>query len=1148
MNLTAIAASCRIPIVLPERNCLLLFMRVTLFTILSMAFSLQMLVASSVQGQSIQTTVIQLELKNESLTSALQRIEKQTTFRFLYRKDDVGIIKGLTMPRTTGSVEVVLNKLLKGTSLGFRQVNKHIVISSGRISAQEEANNSVVQALSDPFAINGRIVDEKDEPFPGATVWVKGTRTGAVANSKGYFTVTVPDSSALLEFRFIGYVTLEVSVKSGAYRLVKMQPEKKMLGEVTISTGMFDRKAGSFTGAVSTFSGADLKVITNQNVLQGLAILDPSFQIIENNDLGSDPNRLPVIQLRGQTGFSNLSTDYSNVPNQPLFILDGFETTLQKVYDLNINMVKSITILKDASAKAIYGAKAGNGVVVIETVTPQAGALRISYNVSTNITAPDLSSYRLTNSTEKVEAEYLAGKYASAIPDVQSTLIRSYATNLKAALDGVDTYWLSKPLQNGVGQRHSVFLEGGDDAMRYSANLNYNNLKGVMKGSDRETLSGTVNLQYRLRKFSFRNNLMIDRNRAENSPYGSFSEYTRMNPYWRIFDETGALIPTYTSFSNQIYNPLYNASLNSINGDRYTMITENFYTDYNPVKDLRLTARVGITSQNNEASLFYPATHTRFMGISPTSAEYLNRGEFTRTNGKLNTYSTDLLAAYNLQFGKNQLLLNAGFSANESKTESTAFTMVGFPNDNIVDIAYGNSYKPNTKANGVENTSRSVGITSALNYAYDNRYLADLTYRTNASSQFGTNQRWGDFWSAGLGWNLQNESFIKNLKFINLLKVRGSAGSTGTLGFSSYQSMATYQYITNQNYNGDMGFTLMGLANPDLRWQKVMDYNIGTDATFFNRLSLRFDYFIKDTKGLLTDQIIAPSAGFSNYKENIGEVRNKGYQVSANMRVFAGKYSSFNVFVNGQHATNRIRNVSNSILALNNSNDNLTQRPGETLEQNRARRQRVYSRYVPGQSMNAIWAVPSLGIDPTNGKEIFTKKDGSLTYVWSADDYVVAGDNNPDFIGTFGTNFRFGNFTGNLTMGYRLGGQTYNSTLVQKVENADFNYNVDIRALEERWKTPGQVSLYKDIADISSTQPTTRFVQDLDELIVSAIGFGYTFNNPLSKLKISKSDRRSNLTASMNLNDLARFSTVKTERGVDYPFARTISFSLQASF
>jgi len=1153
MIFSAIAARYRACYVRHVNKKLLIdFMRITCLTFLVVTISAQLLTASAAKGQEMETVKVRITLKKESLVNALDKIERQTPFHFLYRKEDMKDLALLNLKETTTTVDQLLKALLAHSDLEFKQVNRHIVISLKTIATNSKKANEENLYLknnatnADPIQINGRVIDESKRGVPSANIWVVGTKTGATTDNNGYYSLAVPDSNAVLEIRYIGFATKRVTIKSGAYKLIQLQTDQKSLDEVVINNGLFDRKVGNFTGAVATFNSAQIKVVTNQNVIAALAILDPSFVIVENNSLGSNPNALPDVQLRGQTGFPNVGDQYANAPNQPLFILDGFETTLQRIYDLNINMIKSVTILKDASAKAIYGSKAGNGVVVVETVKPEPGALRVSYSASLNLEAPDLSSYKLTNSAQKVQAEVLAGRYVSSNPVNEAVLTAQYAINQKAALEGVDSYWLSQPLQNGYGQRHSVMVDGGDQALRYSANMNYNKNIGVMKGSDRTTISGSVNLSYRIDKFSFNNILTIDKNTANNSPYGSFGDYARMNPYWRINDESGHLIPTYTNFGTTVYNPLYNGELNSKNNSKYTNIVENFYTEWRPSKVLRFTGRVGLNMQNNNTENYISANNTRYAAIPVNSPLYQERGEYTITNGNNSAVSSDIGAAYTFDRGKHQLLANAIYSITQNVTNINGMTAVGFPNDNLDFISAGYKYRDGSKPTGSENTARTMSVTTAANYAYDNRFLADLSFRTNASSQFGANNRWGNFWSAGLGWNIHNEAFMQSLKGkVDMLKIRASIGSTGTQNFSAYDALTSYRYNTAQNYNGDVGFNLISLANPDLQWQKVMDKNIGMDISLFQKLSLRFDAYIKDTQNLLSDQVLPLSTGFSTYKENIGQVRNQGYQVGASMRVYNNSSSNtfVTVFVNAAHNTNKIRNVSSSLEQLNAAEDENKLNSGSTAAE-RALRQNPSTRYVPGQSMSAIWVVPSLGIDPSNGREIFVKRDGSQTYIWSAEDYVVGGDANPYMNGSFGSNVRYKNLTVNFAFQFRLGGQAYNTSLVQKVENADFIYNVDVRALEQRWTTPGQAAIYKDIADITPTKPTSRFVQDLNELTFSSISIGYDFN----KLKFMGPNNKSRINVALNLNDIARVATVKTERGLDYPYARTISMSIQANF
>lgn len=1120
-------------------------MRVSLLLFITTTLITNLVFASSGKGQQMEKVQVRIELKGESFAVVAAKVESQTPFTFLYRNEDVSKLQSLSFKDTKMTVSTLLTKLLQGSNLTFKQIGKRIVINKivvpVTITEKHEDNLYIKQTIDTTFVLIGKVTDSKtDQPIAGATITTKQNRV--ITDSRGVFKIEAK-RGALLKVSHVGYEEREITLVNFNPISISLQETVQAMKEIVVN-GMFTRKAESFTGAVSTFSGAELKRVGNINVLQSLAVLDPSFHLIDNTDFGSDPNHLPETVLRGATGVPNLNATYANAPNLPLFILDGFESTIERIYDLNMNMVASITILKDASAKAIYGSKAGNGVVVIETKKPVAGNLRISYVGSVDVTAPDLSSYHLTNSMQKIQAEQLAGKYTSAYPELQYPLTQQYTANMQQALSGVDTYWLSQPLQNGIGQKHNLLFDGGSDAIRYSAGINYNDNKGVMKGSDRNTLTGVVNLSYRKNKVAFNNSLTIDKNKATNSPYGDFSAYAKMNPYWKIYDNNGNIIPSYQSFNQTIYNPLYDATLNTINSSQYTTITENFYGEWEAKKNLRLTARLGVTDQTNNSDYFLPATATEYMSISPASADYLNRGQYTLNNGKKSTLSSDIGASYSFTFGKSQVYSNLFASVQQNKLSTNGQTMVGFPNDKLVNIAFGNQYLDGSKAVGTESTSRNLGVTSALNYAYDNRFLADFSFRTNASSLFGANKQWGNFWSAGLGWNVHHEKFMKSLPFIDQLKLRGSVGTSGTQNFETYQSISSYTYITDQSYNGDLGLKLLSLANPNLKWQQVQDNNVGIDASFFNKLSVRFDYYINDTKDLLSDQTVAPSSGFATFKANVGEIRNRGFQLNLTDKIYsdASRRIYLSVFANVAHNTNKVRKVAEAFRQINQQEDAILN--GTNAGISGQPTSKPVTRFAEGQSLSAIWAVRSLGIDPANGKEIFVKRDGTQTYLWSADDQVVVGDNNPAYNGSFGTNLQYHNFSLNFAFSYRLGGQMYNTTLVNQVENADLSGNVDVRVLDDRWKVPGQQSFFKNIADNTVTKPTSRFVQDDNQLLFSSVNLGYDF----SRMKFVKRLKMSSFSTTLNMNDLGRITSVKTERGLSYPYARTISLSLQATF
>lgn len=999
-----------------------------------------------------------------------------------------------------------------------------------------------MQSIKPVPKIIGRVVDEEKHPIADVYVRLKGnSKVGATTNSQGEFVLTLEKPEGVLIFSHTSFKPKELVLKSDmkltfVVSLEKNNEEK----EDVVVTGYSNRKKSSFTGAAVSYSADDLKKVGNKNVLQSLQNLDPAFVITENLSMGANPNGLPEIQLRGKSGLDDVKGDYAGNPNQPLFILDGFEATLQRVYDLDMNRVSSVTLLKDASAKAIYGAKAANGVVVIETIRPQEGEMRISYNGNLNIEAPDLTSYHLTGAREKLQVELNAGRYTSTQPFTQQFLREEYNALLKNVEEGVNTYWMSKPLRVGMGQKHTLYLEGGTPAMRYGIDLTYNNITGVMKGSNRRNVGGSINLSYRKGKVNFRNILNITFNRSDNSPYGNFSEYTALNPYYAPTDQNGniqKLLGTYQTTASATpvyyYNPLYNAQLGTKNFTRYNEVTENFYAEYQPLSSLRLTARIGYTYNGNSAEAFLPGDHTSF--ATWTGDSYYKRGSYSIADGYTTSLSSDLYANWTKTIGKHTFFANGGLNVAEFTTETHGMTAWGFLNNRVDFISFAKQYADNGVPSGSESTKREIGLISYGNYSYDNRYLLDLSLRRNASSVFGANSRWGSFWSIGLGWNLHNEALFKKAGFINQLKLRGSAGTTGSQNFSPYQSMATYNFFTSSTYDNIAGAYLYALANDNLRWQETRDYNAGVDMKLFNRLNVRFDYYLSNTNSLLIDFTLPTSTGFNSYKENLGSLRTIGYEGTVSYTVYSNPRKHSFVSLNASFARNynKIIQISDALKSQNKEQD------ASTENQNVPK-----TRYAEGQSTSAIWAVPSLGIDPITGKEMFLSKDGKTTYVWNPDDQVVAGVSDPKLRGNFGVNLEYNGWGLTAAMRYTINAGYYNSTLVNRVENVNIAYNVDTRVLNNTWQNPGDVSYFKKItATPTVTRPSTRFYQTKSDLTFSSLNLYYDFK----WLNIKKYGFR-NLKAGFYMSEVFVASNVKTERGTEYPFARTFSFSLQTTF
>ena len=981
--------------------------------------------------------------------------------------------------------------------------------------------------------VRGKVIDEKKQPIPGVSVRLGGTSMGTATDVDGKFKLLVPADTATLVVSFIGMKTeivrlprLRAGVEQKELTIV-LRDEDVRLEDVVV-TGIFTRKKESFTGSASTYSAAELKTMGTQNILQGLKTLDPAFAILEDNQFGSDPNRLPNMEIRGKSSMSGLRDQLEADPNQPLFILDGFESTLAAINDLDINRVASITILKDAASTAIYGSKAANGVIVVETVKPEAGKLRVSYTGNLNLSMPDLSSYNLMNAREKLEFERLAGRFNPSSTTNEIELDGVYNEKLKEIESGVDTYWLAEPLRVGVNQKHSLYVQGGEENFLFGLGVGYNGISGVMEKSDRSVISGNIDLIYRVSKFQFSNKFSFSSTDYKN-PIVAFYEYAQANPYYKKRNPDGTVEKWLEN--NDFFeapNPLWNASQNSRDEGKNLALSNYFIAEYSPSIAWRMRARLGLTYGNDDTERFYSRNDTRYENMETTK-----KGEFRSSNIRTNRVEGELSITYAKMLGKHRINLIAGGNIYSNKSLTQGYSAVGFPDGDFSYPSFANGYPENGTPSYYESESRSLNGYFNAGYSFDDRYLMDFSLRTSGSSVFGTSRKYNTTWSVGLGWNLHKEKFIMDhVGWIDLLKLRASVGNPGNQNFDSAQSLLTYSFqYGSMNYFGQ-GAMLSQIGNPDLEWQITMDKNIGLDVTLFNkRFSLTADYYYKVTDPLLIKVSVPLSSGTSMYMTNAGEQISQGFTVSVTYYIFQNFEDRFLWMVRGNLRTQktRIDNIGNKLSTLNASGKG-----------------RNTQRYYDGADPDDIWAVKSVGIDPSNGKELFYAKDGSYTYDFSYDEEVICGNTRPDVEGILGTSLNWKGFSVNLNFRYQMGADVFNEALYSKVENisrSDLNKNQDRRALYERWQKEGDVVRFKDIASAETTPMSSRFVQRENVLSLESIYVGYEFYDGwIKKLGLSS------LKLQWSMRDVFRASTVRSERGISYPFARSMEAGISFNF
>ena len=763
------------------------------------------------------------------------------------------------------------------------------ILSLSTNAIAQNKNNSKETYLLPPHGnyVYGRVIEKlSKEPMVGVTIRLDGHSTGVITDINGCYVLTLPEKGGLVIYSYIGFETRKIKVTSRQKVDVQMVEATESIQEVIV-TGYNSIQKESFTGNTTKIEKEDLLKVNPNNLISAIQTFDPSFRIQENLAAGSDPNSLPQFVLRGQTGIgettlgqtstSSISREVlSGNSNLPIFILDGFEVDVEKIYDLDMNSIHSINILKDA-ATAMYGSRAANGVIVIERRAPEAGKFRVQYSGVLSAELPDLSSYNLVNAREKLETERLAGLYDSNTPEIDP-YTNGYYQRLNNVLTGVDTYWLSQGLRTALNHKHSVFIDGGENDVRWGVELGFRGTEGVMKHSSRKNANAAFYVDYRIGGLQIKNKVTYIYNKSTDVPFNSFSDYSHLLPYMRLYDENGDYVRRLEKFdgaSGTQVNPLYEINFyNSFDHSGYDEVTDDLSLNWRITDGLRLRGQFSVLMRNSTGDLYK----------DPASASYSAstgniNGEKTESTQKRTVIDGSLSLMYNNTFkGHN---LNICLSSNMRQTQSTASETRyrGFPGGDLVSSNY--AAEVYGKPSSSDNTTRLVGALLTSNYTYNNIYLADLTGRIDGSSEFGSDKRWSMFWSTGAGINIHNYDFMKSNELFSMLKFRVSYGLTGKTNFSLYSAKDMYQLQTDSWYPTGYGVFLYQMGNPNLKWEKAAEWNIGVEGLFLNnRLYTEMNYFREKHTDIIgsVDASYGDYTGNFTYQDNMGSVLNHGIE------------------------------------------------------------------------------------------------------------------------------------------------------------------------------------------------------------------------------------------------------------------------------
>lgn len=1038
------------------------------------------------------------------------------------------------------------------------------------ITASGEKIGVGLQTLADTIAKNNllkvrvSVKDLMDGTAIDSAYVVIGLKIG-YTNQNGIVEFDQVAAGSNIIIRKDGY--LAISKKAKAEVKARLCEKEISSSVPNYNNGLYQRPLEHFSGSAVIISGNDLRRVNSISFIEALKYYAPSFIAYKDNNYGDDPNSMPLVNIRGAYNFPVSATiankrnvpatgtqvnpsvgDFiaSNIanPNQPVVLLNGMQVSLQTVLDIDINRIDEVIILKDAAATAEYGVRGGTGVLLIQTKRPKKGDFTVTYSGQLQVNKADLSSYQLMDASGKLRLEQAAGFYQNNLS--------LYQSRVDQVNKGVNTDWLNIPTRSGISNKHYLSLEGGDDDINYGLNFSYDDREGVMKGSSRKNTNFGSYIGTRMKNLTISNYLTFTSSTAANSPYGHFSDYTKQNAYWNPYDSlTGTMVRLLEQYTNagdtvHFYNPAYNGTISTTDVTTYSRLNDIIGINWRIGSGFKLDGRFGITKQSDEQNLFLPPSHTSFAELTPD--DFFKRGQYNQTKSDFFSWEGTLNLNYEKKVNLHQFYGSAGISAMETSSESAGVELIGFTSDKLSDLSFGNAYSNDRPQTGKIITRLASGYGN-FTYSYDNRYQLELTANADGSSQFGENNLIAPHWSAGASWNLHQERFFHPNKVLSEFRIHASVGTAGSQFFPSYLGETYYNYYTDRQYvqggsglatrDIGLGAFMTGFANDNLKAPQTFKQDFGFNALLLNRnLAIRLDVYRNKTKGIVLPVASPSSTGFLNYTyyDNLGVVENEGMEFDLNYNIIHNTRDGivWTFRLNGIHNRDYIRATSSWLDNLSGIGD----RRDQTMPQ---------PKYIVGQSLTGIWAVRSLGIDPSTGQEKFLKADGSPTFTWDGSDKVLAGDLSPNWLGSFGTTLSVRNISAGIYFNYQVGGQFYNQTLADKVENADLTYNVDRRAADSRWAQSGDNVLYKPLSVngmmSSPTYATTRFVASSDFINCSAVSVDYTFSQ-----KIIEKINAKNLKLGIMVNNIFCSADKNYERGIYYPFQRQYSFNITASF
>jgi TonB-linked SusC/RagA family outer membrane protein len=1126
------------------------------------------------------TTKAQITLmeKNAQLKKVIEQLKKQTGFDVFYNDFNISSAKPVTLDLKNVSLEDALEACFKGQPLTYTIENRTIIIKN------KEKN--FIELVAGYFAvkeIGGRVVDEGGRPISSASVKVKGYNRGAVTDRDGRFVITVPDKDAVLIISYVGYLTAELPAKQNM--VVTMQMDLNNLNEMVV-VGYGSTRRKDLTGSVASVNISEIRDVPFATVDQALSGKAAGVQVVQAD---GSPGGVAKIRIRGGTSLMG--------GNDPLYIIDGIQVQIQNRYQqsaaeilspvegygpntsqtisgsfarglnslggLNINDIESIDILKDASATAIYGSRAANGVVIITTKKGKHNQKPIfEANYYAGLSSP--IKEKLLNRDQyimimKEAAKNLNDARAASVPALTpDPTANSILTNPNFLGTG-NTDWLDLVLRNGITQNADIAVRGGGTGSRYYTSLAYNKNNGTIVGTDYTRIAGKISLDNEINS-RLRINTNLDYGFSTNNlTNGMYSQALFAPPTLDAYNADGS-IKVISANENGTYgfegyqNPLL--LLKGINKSNSLTLLGSLSGEYDILKNLKLKSTVSVNYNNYRQTNYVPST-AQISGSGGYASGSKN-GIATQAQSQNVDLFYENTLTWDKQFNENNRInILAGTSWQITRSNSFSASGQGFPDDNYLNNL--SSAALTLPSTGISGQNSLLSFYMRANYALYEKYLFTFTGRSDASSKFPEHNRVGYFPSGGVAWRISEEKFLKNVKWISEIKLRASAGYTGTQNIGDNLFYTLYSPVS---YAGLNGLAPTQLGNDKIKWESTLQKDAGIDFAFFNsRLSGGIGYYEKSTEGILFPATVARSSGFTGVTANIADIRNRGLELSLRGDFIRGKSFQWS-------GTFNISGNRSKVLALSNDFSDPSNPKIYTYGNNVLK---------VGEPLGLLWGYKFDGllrtqaeVDDYKSKNLYAQF-GQYPYMGIGDSrYVldpatkfnksdIIGHAEPKYYGGYTNSLTYKNFSLITLATFSYGGDIY---YLADVQNADAGSrtNKGIRILD-RW-TPENQNTERPrliLGQGTNTNGASNNVYDASFIKLKSVTLSYQLSPSL--MKKLKMNTASVYVSGTNLLTITNYPGADPEVSNDpysliggysdaggYPTARQFSFGLRFGF